>query len=332
MWLLTDTTVGVAFCSTSKDDLGDIELVNIWPGKREVVNKVPTRLAYASENKDLKSDRWGFAVTGKMHSYCWMKLLLDSSAKLSDFDDPALNDMYGSGMMRTPTNKSPEELCTDYLGCLHEFIEGELIKRFSRGIYENTSIKYRVTVPAIWSDAAKAATRSAVISAGFGSRLSDTIELISEPEAAAVAALKPHIGKDPLDPISAGDNILVCDCGGGTDDITTYTILQIEPRLQFEELCYGVGGKCGSTYIDRNFNEWMTATFGTAYTSIELRKRGPGSQMMQNFETAKMAFGSHRGIDDEHIFEVENVNMNILDDNLKFECYDVEEQTIKLTW
>lgn len=34
---------------------------------------------------------------------------------------------------------------------------------------------------------------------------------------------------------------MVCDCGGGTVDITTYTVVQTEPTLHFEELLIGVG-------------------------------------------------------------------------------------------
>ena len=35
--------------------------------------------------------------------------------------------------------------------------------------------------------------------------------------------------------------MLVCDCGGGTVDITTYNIVDVSPRLEFDEICVGVG-------------------------------------------------------------------------------------------
>jgi hypothetical protein len=34
---------------------------------------------------------------------------------------------------------------------------------------------------------------------------------------------------------------MVCDCGGSTVDITAYTMTEIEPRLEFEELVVGTG-------------------------------------------------------------------------------------------
>lgn len=41
--------------------------------------------------------------------------------------------------------------------------------------------------------------------------------------------------------IQAGENILVCDAGGGTVDITTYTIVETTPSLVFDEICVGIG-------------------------------------------------------------------------------------------
>ncbi len=38
-----------------------------------------------------------------------------------------------------------------------------------------------------------------------------------------------------------GDNIMICDCGGGTVDLTTYSIAATEPVLDFEELVVGTG-------------------------------------------------------------------------------------------
>jgi hypothetical protein len=59
---------------------------------------------------------------------------------------------------------------------------------------------------------------------------------------AAIATLK-YLAVD--EQVQVGDGVLVCDCGGGTVDITTYTIIHTKPMLEFEELLVGVGGKCG---------------------------------------------------------------------------------------
>ena len=59
--------------------------------------------------------------------------------------------------------------------------------------------------PATWSDRAKNATQTAARNAGFASRTNDRMFLITEPEAAAIAALSGLIGEGVENQISAGD-------------------------------------------------------------------------------------------------------------------------------
>ncbi|KAL3483161.1 hypothetical protein BJX62DRAFT_245151 [Aspergillus germanicus] len=84
--------------------------------------------------------------------------------------------------------------------------------------------------------------------------------------------------------MQSGDGVLVCDCGGGTVDITTYLIQTVHPKLEFEELCTGIGGKCGSTAVDRNFYMLMKARFGKAFDSLPRRRTGPENEFMNKFE------------------------------------------------
>ncbi|KAK7514991.1 hypothetical protein IWZ03DRAFT_443731 [Phyllosticta citriasiana] len=322
------TYSGISYVTSNANSIDQIEIINTWPNCDEVVSKVPTRIAYASENSGFSSDKWGFAVPSSSVSYTWTKLLLDSNASLTEYDDPSLRDLFGEGMMRLPRHKKAKQVCADYLKALYEHMVQTLCKRFGDGVYETMPIDLWLTVPAIWSDAAKDATRSAATFAGFGSRPFDRISVISEPEAAALAALKPHLDMNSVDPIRAGEAVLVCDCGGGTVDITTYRILSTQPTLTFEELagCVGTGGKCGSTYIDRNFNSWMATTFGDAYTSLPAKRRGPGSTFTRSFEAAKRTFGSTSvGRDD---VEIDHINMHAPPSP----NYDPDEATVIISW
>ncbi|KAK7539977.1 hsp70-like protein [Phyllosticta citribraziliensis] len=274
------------------------------------------------------TDSWGFTVAASMESYSWTKLLLDRTSTLTDFDDPSLRNLMGFGMMRLPVDKSAKEVCEDFLTGLHHYTAMILAKKYSPEIYDITPVECWITVPAIWSDAAKNATRSAAMMAGFGSRPNDAVNIITEPEAAALAALKPHVDPRSIDPVHPGENILVCDCGGGTVDITTYKIMEASPRLLFKELCVGIGGKVGSTYIDRNFNKWLSDTFGEAYTRIPAKKRGPGSAFMRSFETAKRAFGSNLdGRNEMKFIEIEHLYMKCSWSS----SFDEDENTLKLT-
>ncbi|EKG21116.1 Heat shock protein Hsp70 [Macrophomina phaseolina MS6] len=238
-------------------DYGTTYTVNEWPGNAESVFKVPSKIAYAAENPGLDDDQWGFNVKSSMGCYTWTKLLLDKNIRLTDFDDSKLEDVFRSGIMRLPAHKSAQDVVYDYLKKVYEYLVAQLCKHFRKEIFYATPMECWLTVPAIWSDAAKDATRAAAIEAGFASRPGDEVKLITEPEAAALAALKPHVVPNSLDPVVPSEGILVCNCGGGTVDITTYTIEQFYPKLSSKELCVGIGGKCGSTAIDRHFNEWL---------------------------------------------------------------------------
>ncbi|KAF2103498.1 actin-like ATPase domain-containing protein [Rhizodiscina lignyota] len=288
-------------------NVNDIDLIRNWPGKGKAsdeVSKTPSRIAFANENPHYDSDRWGYEVLPKMVACSWFKLGLDKNVEVTDFDDPELHTLAeseGNGMFRLPANMSPADVCAAYLTPFYRHVMDHLEKRFSAEILATMPIEFWFTVPAIWSDKAKADTKAAAMKAGFASRLEDAIKMIPEPEAAAVAALK------SLAEGSSGDSqlkpkmgIMIIDCGGGTVDLTSYKITGISPKLEFEELVPGIGGKCGSTSIDRGFHAWMERVFREHFTNIPFEKKGPGSALMKEFELIKRDFGSSRDRNQEY--------------------------------
>ena len=62
--------------------------------------------------------------------------------------------------------------------------------------------------------------------------------------------------------LSVGDTFVVCDAGGGTVDSISYTIEQLEPALQVKEAAPGSGALCGSTYLNRRFQEFLVSKLG----------------------------------------------------------------------
>ena len=82
--------------------------------------------------------------------------------------------------------------------------------------------------------------------------------MISEPEAAAVYAL------DALDPheIEVGDTFVVCDAGGGTVDLISYTAMALKPKLEVIEATPGTGSLCGSTFLNRRFEKFLEDKLG----------------------------------------------------------------------
>lgn len=180
--------------TTDKADLEDIHVIRTWPGK-DGEWKTPTRIAYASENHKvgLKDNLWGYQVEPNMVSCSWTKLLLDSQTKDTKFDDSSIRDAIDEGRLRLPDlpdKRDAQGVAADFLTCLYQHMETKLVKEFGRAVYDSTPMDCWLTVPAVWSDYAQNATKAAAKTAGFGSRPGDTISVIPEPEAAAVAVLK----------------------------------------------------------------------------------------------------------------------------------------------
>lgn len=182
----------------------DINIITTWPGpgKNEAGTwKTPTRIAYRSENSQLNSNKWGFEVEPKLRSYSWTKLLLDQNAESGKFDDPALKDLAGRGLMRLPDHRNAQGVCQDFLSELYQYTATILKKQITPETFMVTPMECWITLPAIWSDQAKHATLSAVKAAGFGSRPMDVINTIAEPEAAAIATLKKYTGPKSLNSV-----------------------------------------------------------------------------------------------------------------------------------
>lgn len=128
-----------------------------------------------------------------MTSYSWTKLLLDQHTPSTHYDDTTLEDASGTGILRLPDGKDAIEVTSDFLSELYRHILKMITKQFTEEALCITSLEFWFTVPAIWSDQAKDATREAARLASFGdspSRPHDKISMITEPEAAAIAALK----------------------------------------------------------------------------------------------------------------------------------------------
>ena len=169
-------------------------MVTDWPGASAGhYQKVPSQIAYQAENEKLLKDTWGYEIPSTANRHCWTKLLLDQRTKAAVHDDPSLQGKSAMAALPVPHGKSPEDVVADYLTHLYEHCMGHLEKKMTGPVLKVTPIEFWFTMPAIWSDEAQYSTKAAAERAGFGSsftRENDTINMITEPEAAALAALK----------------------------------------------------------------------------------------------------------------------------------------------
>jgi hypothetical protein len=70
-------------------------------------------------------------------------------------------------------------------------------------------------------------------------------------------ALDPHC-------LKVGDTFVLCDAGGGTVDLISYTITKPSPKLEVKEAAAGTGALCGSTFLNRRFGEFITSKLSRA--------------------------------------------------------------------
>ncbi|KGO76318.1 Heat shock protein 70 family [Penicillium italicum] len=219
----------------------DIELIQTWPGGGNITSqKVPTICSY-----DDKHMKWGYQIDQSIHPakeqrlIQGVKLLLDESQK---FRYAPCTD---SQEVIKDLKKTPVKVAGDYLGKLVVHALDVLTRRFGTAL-QTMDIEYILTVPAVWSDKGKDLTMQAAHQAGISSA---SLRLLSEPEAAAVYAIR------TIQPntVSEGDCLVVCDAGGGTVDIITYRVKQNDP-LRFEEATKGTGAVCGSVMLDERFD------------------------------------------------------------------------------
>ena len=87
---------------------------------------------------------------------------------------------------------------------------------------------------------------------------------------------------------------------------------------------YFVGGKCGSTYIDRNLHTLLSERFGSRFKDLAFAQKGPGSKFMMSFEKYKRDFGLN---DDRDIREIGPIRLDV-PDSVHF---DEDERMVKLT-
>jgi molecular chaperone DnaK (HSP70) len=186
----------------------DVNVIKDWPNvNQQYTEKIPSVIAYNAD-----PPTWGGSV--KPHhepQVTRFKLGLEPNVpRHYGYDaDSGASTVYG----RHPDvpGKEAVDFTTDYLRCVHTYVQEKFLpKQFGPQFLRNQRISYVVTVPAIWTDGAKALTRQAA-SRAFGVS-NDELILIPEPEAAALfcATTCVEIG------LNDGDQFLLCDAGGGT--------------------------------------------------------------------------------------------------------------------
>ncbi|EFW98496.1 hsp70-like protein [Grosmannia clavigera kw1407] len=270
------TFSGVAVVYSATPD--DIEIIKTWPGGNGITSdKVPTELMY-----DLPADaaagteptvRWGFQFKPEEARLRCIKLFLDRSQKLPFYVSP-----LETAAQLSRHGKTVVDAAADYLTQVRRHTIDTLGRRYGASFMASTRVGYVLTCPAVWSDAAKNTTLLAAERAGMGDRAA--IQMISEPEAAALYTLK------AIQPnhLNVGDNVIVCDGGGGTVDLIAYKIISLKP-LHVEESAVGTGGLCGSAFLNYRFEEHVRERLGASrFDEMKVKKSKTWQMGLRYFE------------------------------------------------
>ena len=252
------TYSGVAYCLTTKvsdvryDGNGTLTLFSPktrstiiqWPdadGSLEGVTseKVPTKISYT----DTGEVKWGFQVDVNKPHFAEFKLYLNDTQAS---DSLVAREYPNPNCLRPDDRHTAVKLATDYLRLLREHIMAIFKNKLGEHVTATVPFEYIITVPAIWNEASKSKTLRCAKDAG----LRGDIKMVVEPEAASIYVL------DSMDPdtIVVGDTFVMCDAGGGTVDLISYTVHETKP-LCIQEGAVGDGHKVGSAYLNRIFEK-----------------------------------------------------------------------------
>jgi molecular chaperone DnaK (HSP70) len=232
-----------------------------------------------------------------MYLFQWFKMHLKS---ISNDADETINAYDHKGR--------PGPLMTVISEAL-SFISKSAIEEVRKATNTNIQpmdVYWAITVPAIWSAGASGFMRRAALKAGMTHfQLSQMLTLVREPEAACVDLLDDIDKKNTPVKLENGAELLVLDCGGGTNDMTFVKIKCKEP-LVCQELKPAAGGTAGAASIDRHLRQLLEDLFGQSRYSA-LKSLPSMIDLMDEWEQFKVSFegeGSFtcdlNGIIDDH--------------------------------
>lgn len=155
--------------------------------------------------------KWGFGIDKRQidRVHEWFKLGLCPEYEGRRAAESELErDYRSSTALPAVQGKEAEKLAVDYLSSLKKRVDEHFAANFDK-LVDEIPRQYIVTVPAIWGHKEQDRTRRCAERAGMGK--GSSLQVVSEPEAAAIYALErmPRVG------LGIGDTFIICDAGGG---------------------------------------------------------------------------------------------------------------------
>ncbi|EHA25608.1 hypothetical protein ASPNIDRAFT_42025, partial [Aspergillus niger ATCC 1015] len=243
-------------------------MIDKWPSAGAVVNRsrVPSCIAYADENRYIRTTKWGFQVKSSHVAAAWAKLHLETGVidRVTEDNDDGWADTVG--IFRQPGGRDPIHIAKDFLESVREHIEPQIKLACKYASLTVLPLFYVFIVPATWSEGVVEKTREAAYLANFSRKQRGKYPLfVTEPESALTALL-------------ANGNI------------------QTEVCTQW---CYVIPffEGCGYFRDSPERRDWGLPEDRRAHSDmipdiedLKLTDTSPASEMMQHFEKAKCDF------------------------------------------
>ncbi|KAL7948670.1 hypothetical protein V8C42DRAFT_351698 [Trichoderma barbatum] len=305
------TYSGIAYASSNEKNGLPVSIEN-WPGEEgRRPAKIPTLVYY--ESSDASKFSWGAEAGSTVGKVAEIKLLLDTSQPRPKY---LPNIDVESEISKLP--KPPVEIAADFIRAIHKHAILEMEKTLTAEYVASCLKDYVMTVPAVWSDAAKNATLQAAELAGLS-----PVHLIKEPEAAALWTTK------KLDiTLLPGDSFVVCDAGGGTVDLITYEVEETLPQIHVKELVPGAGRLAGSLALNQRFEEAVRRLVGKEQWRVLRPSKGYDVAAKYFDEDVKRKFMDRES--DEYYVSFPRAKLrNDLDRNLESNCWVMKREDVK---
>ncbi|KAJ7641482.1 hypothetical protein FB45DRAFT_900316 [Roridomyces roridus] len=310
------TFTAASFCLLQPGSVPKFEEILRWPKQATADAKVPSVLYYDKDGKPrafgAETDDEDVIIQAEENEWSkaeWWKLHLRPSHL------PIIQDLK---LPPLPDNVTLDQILADHLRYIIAQVKEYMVTTYSDGLalWESVSPSMYciLTTPNGWEGVQQRRMRDAAIQAGLvdesGGR---RIKFVTEAEAAILYAAESGNVNDWL---VLDGQLILCDCGGGTVDITGYKIDAIEPALRLSESsasrCYLAGAVCVTQAAERFFRDHFKGSEWDSEVAIQ--------RMVHQFDTiAKKKFS------DEEFSYVQ------VDGHKSVKQYEVVRGRLKLT-
>ncbi|KFY61304.1 hypothetical protein V496_05074 [Pseudogymnoascus sp. VKM F-4515 (FW-2607)] len=250
-----DSSDNESQCSYDDDWASSVDGDSNQDGERDVVSARAAKY-------EAKNSIWGWGVHSRLvkpeniplelRHLTNFKLQLDDATSTKDLRKKSAQEL------RRLKNAKAEDIIAEYLGQLFKHTKKRLAT--FHGLQQDSQVEFVLCVPTSWTDKACRIMQSALTTAIKTSQLAKLEQgmirdlfIVAESEAAATFALEDC---ESLSNIITNESFLLLDCGGGTVDAITYTLIRSTPT-RMQEVVNPKGVSCGSSFLNKNYKKLL---------------------------------------------------------------------------